>query len=178
MIHARQQLAFTMVRRLSLYSKTRIALLDSSGARQKDILADLQSNGISVTRRTVRLFLKKYKQTGSYADKPRSDRRSKFPPYLNGLIHDLYENDDELTSRDIALILDNIFGLEVAESTIRRRRLKLGWVATGPAYCQMIRDANKQKRLDFCLDAQRRGKPSTLSFSPTSAAFNWTSTGS
>ena len=36
-------------------------------------------------------------------------------------------------------------------STIKRVRKQLGWVSTTPRYCQLIREANKKKRYDWCL---------------------------
>ena len=38
----------------------------------------------------------------------------------------------------------------VSLSTIKRCRKDLGWVATAPKYCQLIREQNKQKRLEWC----------------------------
>ena len=115
-----------MVKRLSLYAKTRITRLHSSGASQKTILDDLRKDGIIVTRRTVRLFLKKYEQTGSFADRPRSGRPCKFPEGLNKLVSDLYENDDELSAHDVSVILHEIFKISVSAAHIRRIRRKVG----------------------------------------------------
>ena len=35
-------------------------------------------------------------------------------------------------------------------STVKRARQDLGWVINSPKYCQLIRDANKTKRLVWC----------------------------
>lgn len=40
--------------------------------------------------------------------------------------------------------------LTVSHSTIKRARYELGWVITSPKYCQLIRDLNKAKRLEWC----------------------------
>ena len=42
-----------------------------------------------------------------------------------------------------------MYGLYVPLTTILRNRHQLGWVYRGSAYCQLIRQANKQKRLDW-----------------------------
>lgn len=34
--------------------------------------------------------------------------------------------------------------------TVARTRKQLGWMITSPKYCQLIRDANKGKRLEWC----------------------------
>ena len=35
-------------------------------------------------------------------------------------------------------------------STVERARRELGWVVTTPKYCQLIRETNRQKRLEWC----------------------------
>ena len=40
-------------------------------------------------------------------------------------------------------------GVEVYPSNVRRTRKKLGWTLQNTEYCQLIRDANKVKRLEF-----------------------------
>ena len=43
-------------------------------------------------------------------------------------------------------------GVYVSLGTIARSRAQLGWIYRGSAYCQLIREANKQKRLQFATD--------------------------
>ena len=67
--------------------------------------------------------------------------------------------DEELTSNDerISSILKSLLIEQwpelhdVSLSTIKRVRKQLGWVSTTPRYCQLIREANKKKRYDWCL---------------------------
>ena len=40
-------------------------------------------------------------------------------------------------------------GISVSSSTVRRSRKQQGWTLQRTAYCQLIRDANKVKRLEF-----------------------------
>ena len=42
--------------------------------------------------------------------------------------------------------------LVLSLSTVRRARRDLGWVSTTPKYCQLIREANKEKWLNWCLE--------------------------
>ena len=42
--------------------------------------------------------------------------------------------------------------LDVSLSTVRRARRELGWISTTPKYCQMVQEANKEKRLKWCED--------------------------
>ena len=41
------------------------------------------------------------------------------------------------------------FGITFSTVSIQQERKKLGWVATGPKYCQLICVANQEKRLVF-----------------------------
>ena len=56
---------------------------------------------------------------------------------------------DEMTSRELKTDCE----LDVSEATIRRARRKLGWLCEKTRYCQFVREANKTKRLTFCLQA-------------------------
>jgi hypothetical protein len=56
--------------------------------------------------------------------------------------------DDETTATQ----LHN--GISLSLRTILRCREQLGWTFRGSAYCQLIRDVNKQKRLDWALTYQ------------------------
>ena len=59
------------------------------------------------------------------------------------------EENDELTANKIRQKLDERFNIVFSASKIKRLRKGLGWYGTGMKYCQLVRDANKIKRLDF-----------------------------
>ena len=54
---------------------------------------------------------------------------------------------DKLTAR---LVVRESPDVDVSISMIKRRRKRLGWIPTRPQYCQLIRDSNKENRLDWC----------------------------
>ena len=56
--------------------------------------------------------------------------------------------DDEMTSSTIQKKLAKR-GIVVSSATVRRSRKQLGWTLQWTGYCQLIRDANKTKRLEF-----------------------------
>ena len=56
--------------------------------------------------------------------------------------------DDETTSRQIQKRLAKR-GVMIHSSTVRRHRKEQGWTLQNTRYCQMIREANKAKRLEF-----------------------------
>uniref|UniRef100_A0A1X7SHC6 Transposase Tc1-like domain-containing protein n=1 Tax=Amphimedon queenslandica TaxID=400682 RepID=A0A1X7SHC6_AMPQE len=58
--------------------------------------------------------------------------------------------DDETTAIQLQkLLVDQ--GHPLSLKTILASREMLGWTFRGSAYCQVIREANKQKRLDWAL---------------------------
>ena len=61
------------------------------------------------------------------------------------------EKDDELTAPKLHIKVQEQFGFNFSESKVKRLRRKLGWVQTGTKYCQLIRETNRGKRLEFSL---------------------------
>ena len=58
--------------------------------------------------------------------------------------------DDETTATQLQAKLAT-HSVYVSLATIVRNRVKLGWIYRGSAYCQLIREPNKKKRLEFAL---------------------------
>ena len=56
--------------------------------------------------------------------------------------------DDEATATQLQAKLANA-GVYISLVTIVRSRVELGWIYRGSAYCQLIRNVNKEKRLEF-----------------------------
>ena len=48
-------------------------------------------------------------------------------------------------------------GITVSSSTVRRSQKQLGWTLQQTAYCQLIRDANKVKRLEYAQRVMESG---------------------
>ncbi len=58
------------------------------------------------------------------------------------------QEDDETTAHQLfCLLIDRGYNLSL--QTILRCQSSLGWTFRGSAYCQLIRNANKSKRLEF-----------------------------
>ena len=55
---------------------------------------------------------------------------------------------DDETAEELHEVLHDK-GHEVSVSTALRCRSALSWTVRGSAYCQMIREVNKEKRLDW-----------------------------
>ena len=56
--------------------------------------------------------------------------------------------DDETTGKEMQKVLSDK-RIDIASSTAIRWRTELGWTSKGTSYCQMIRDQNKVKRLEW-----------------------------
>ena len=136
--------------RLDLQTGARVVCLKSEGHTYKKIKERLKEEGISVTIKSLYLLVANYRQTKSVSDRSRNA-----VPKILGTEH--YRDidgalavNDELTSRQRAMLLSKYPELSMSISTVERARRELGWVVTTPKYCQLIRNANKQKRLEWC----------------------------
>ena len=110
---------------------------------------ELKSDGIDASRQALSDFWKRYQTTKSLKDAPRSGRPSSMTDEGRQYVDNLLEDDDELTSRQIKILLETTLDIKVCESTVRRiLREELEWVVTLPKYCQTVREPNRVKRLE------------------------------
>ena len=131
------------------YAKQRILSLHLKGWKVSVIVEYLVlEDGIRVSKQGVREFLKRYCVYNTIARKPGSGLPPKLSPSVQQLIEDAMREDDETTATQLQAILAR-YRVYVSLATIVRNRQELGWVYRGSAYCQLIRNANKGKRLDF-----------------------------
>ena len=134
--------------RVSNYTRTRIELLHKQGLHPVEIFKLLKGEGLLASFASVTRIIKKFKLTGSVADVARSGRPMKLSEEARGFNDDQMRKDDEMTSGRIKKKLERR-GVTVSSSTVRRARKQLGWTLQQTAYCQLIRNVNKEKRLAF-----------------------------
>ena len=134
--------------RVTNYTRTRIELLQKQGLHPAEILRLLKTKGLAVSLASVVRIIKKLKTTGSVANLPRSGRPAKISDEAKVFIDQQMRKDDEMTSCRIKKKLAKR-GTDVSSSTVRRARMQLGWTLQRTGYCQLIRDVNKTKRLEF-----------------------------
>jgi len=67
---------------------------------------------------------------------------------MPAIIEERMQEDDETTASQLVRIL-NEQGYTVSKPTIVRARKILGWTFHGSRYCQMIRNNNKEKRVEW-----------------------------
>ena len=63
------------------------------------------------------------------------------------------DNNDELTGRQLhEPLLEMWPDLQMSISTIKKVKRMIGWVCSRPKYCQLVRELNKQKRVEWCTE--------------------------
>ena len=112
---------------VSNYTRQRIESLHKQNLPPAAIFKQLKREELEVRFSSVTRIIKKYKITGSMKKGASTGRRTKLNPESQQFIEEQMRNDD-------------------AE---RRCRKKFGWTLQQTRYCQLIRDANKVKRLEY-----------------------------
>ena len=127
------------------------------GKRTYEILRILkEKEDFTIARNNLTRFIKHFKETKSFQNKPKTGRpaRDVTPEVLN-FIDKKLEANDEATSTVLQRLLLEEKGLEFSVGKIKRIRRKLGWLPIGTKYCQLVREVNRGKRLEFsrsCLE--------------------------
>ena len=127
----------------SNYTKLRILFYHFKGYRAPTIARLLEAENIPCMRENVRRFIIKYNETRSIA---RSGRPSRVTAETKAIVKEQMWKDDETTALQLHKLLVSR-GYRIRRRTVLRCRTSLGWTFQGSAYCQLIREANKAKRL-------------------------------
>ena len=133
------------------YLKNRALCYRSQGLSSPRVAKRLKEEGLIASRQGLAKFFNRYDKTGSAARRPGSGRISKLTSEVLAIVEGQMQMDDETTAVQLmALLAARNHPLSL--STILRCRRKLSWTFRGSAYCQLIRAANKIKRLQFAKD--------------------------
>ena len=133
---------------LSKYARQRIVHLKRRGFHNFEIVKMLKREQISTTASTVQCFYNRFCDTGSIERRPGSGRPTLLNVSVLNSIDQMMQGDDEITAAQIRAHL-HAQGMEMSVSTILQGHRLLGWTYWGSAYCQLIRDASKEKRLKW-----------------------------
>jgi transposase len=107
-----------------------------------------KKNTWKCSRVGVHKFLHTFEETGSILRRVGSGRPSKVTAEIKQIVEEQMRKDDETTAYQLHQLLSEK-GYSISLRTILRCRTTLGWTFRGSAYCQLIRDANKVKRLQW-----------------------------
>ena len=131
------------------YAKQRILTLYWKGFKISTIVEYLVlEDGIRVSKQGTRQFLKRYHHYKTIARKPGSGLPPRLSPAVQQLIEAAMRDNDETTATQLQALLARHY-VYVSLATIVCNRQELCCIYRGSAYCQLIRNANKEKRLEF-----------------------------
>ena len=139
--------------RLQVACRKRIIILRRQGYPLRIIQGKLSEEGIKVSLRSLQRLCVKFKQKHTIQDLKRKPRARLLSAEMLAIMEECLRNDDELTARRLKAKLSEKLPVDfpnVSLSSIRRNRREHGWVCTRPHYCQLIREANKIKRKEWC----------------------------
>ena len=131
------------------YQKQRILFHHSKGLKPLTIACLLlEEENIWVSQISVYKFLRRYSETASIARKPGSGWPSTITQEIKQIVEAQMQEDDETSAMQLHALLKSK-GINISCRTVLCCRSSLGWTFHGSAYCQIIRQANKEKRLEF-----------------------------
>ena len=134
------------------YKKQRILFHHYQGKHKAPtIVRLLRREGLSASRQGVADFLKRFNNTGTIKRKPGSGRPSKVTAEIKAIVEQQMRIDDETSATQLHTLQNNR-GYPLSLRTILRCRSSLGWTFRGSSYCQLIRNVNKEKRLEWAME--------------------------
>ena len=133
---------------LSEHAYQRILVHYFAGHKAPSIRKLLEAEGVSVSHVAIWKSLAKYKKTGTIARQEGSGRKSLLMRRILKIVEEQMLKDDETLAYQLHKILLEK-GINVSQRSILRCRKRLGWTFRGSAYCQVIRQKNKEKRLQW-----------------------------
>ena len=89
-------------------------------------------------------LLQKHRETNNIERRPSSGRPTKMTAPVKALVEQMRDDDETTAVQLYALLLRHGHTM-----TVLRCRAALGWTLRGSAYCQLIRQQNKVKRLQW-----------------------------
>lgn len=133
------------------YLRERITRLSQHDHSPREIVKIIaEEENVHIHRDGVKRLLTRAKDCRHLCDANRSGRNVTFGDEIRTFIDQkMYEN-NELTGCQLSNIIKAEFNVNISSSTVNRIRNKLGWRPAHPKYCQIVRDVNKLKRIDFC----------------------------
>ena len=136
-----------------LYSRQRAVFYAAQGLSAAAISRALASEDLSYSFKSVCLLLHKLSVRQSIVRKHGPGRPTKVTQRVKDIIEQQMQKDDEATASELDSLLQ-ANGIKLSRSTILLCPRQLGWTYRGAAYCQLIREPNKMKRLTWCIQNQ------------------------
>ena len=131
-----------------VFSEYKQLFYTSKGLKAPMITKKLKEENMIRLRVIVHRFLRRFEETGSIARRVGSVRPSKKTAEINRIVEEKMRDDDETTAYQLHRHLSEK-GYSISLRTVLRCGMTLGWTFRGSAYCQLICDVNKAKRLQW-----------------------------
>ncbi len=122
----------------------------SEALKPPTIVKLLLEEKMKASRWGVAKFLKQFREDGTILRRVGTGRPSKVTAEVKAIVEEQMRLDDETTALQLHRLLTEK-GYDLTSRTILRCRTQLGWTFRGSSYCQLIRVANKEKRLAWAL---------------------------
>ncbi len=125
----------------------------------------LANKGIYVGRNSIKELCKKFDVLGSVVDK-KIRRLSKFGDLQahKDYINEVMSAQPDTTARDLVDGIKESFDINLSVERVCEIRKSLGWTRQSTRYCQMIREVNKLKRLNWCTEQENNWETFEVSF--------------
>ena len=158
----------------STYKRQRILHHYLEGHKAPTITKLLREEGLKASSVGISKFLIKYRETGSIGRKQGSGRPSIIMEEIKKVVEQM-RLDDETTAHQLHKMLMSK-GYSISFSTILQCRTSLGWTFRRSSYCQLIRHANKVKRLEWLLTICTATWPSKTLYLRINVRCSWKAT--
>lgn len=129
---------------ISLAKRSQIVILQKAGHSQRSI-----AKLVNVSRFGVSTTLKRFEETGSYADRKRSGRPKKTTPATDRLIQRMSKRDRFKSVPNIRAEMNKSLPEPISDSTVNRRLHAAGLFGRVAVKKPLLRKQNKQKRLKW-----------------------------
>ena len=137
--------------RLSLETRSKVIMMWKNGYPVAVIQRRLTEEGVKVLTVSLFALVKKFKSTSSVVDLRRAPRSSLLGECHYRFIDESMTEDNQLTSRQLYSLFSAEYPeMQILISTLKRARRHLGWISKKTRYCALIREVNKEKRLQWC----------------------------
>lgn len=107
------------------------------------------SRKIKCSRCAVQTSLKRYMETRSYQNRPKTGRNRNTTPRQDRLLQRMCLRNRKLGSKDLAKELNQSLGISISAVTVRRRLGEFGLRGSKPRNKPWLSEVNKKKRFEW-----------------------------
>ena len=144
----------------SRYKRQRILHFMRMGYKPQTICRMLREEGLIANQTGIHKFLQKHREKNNIERRPSSRRPTEMMAAVKALIERQMRDDDEMTVVQLHALLSR-HGHTMTLKTVLRCCAALGWTIRSSAYCQLICQQNKVKRLQWAQEHLSEGVAAT-----------------